>query len=116
MGRSPVRILDTAARESSEDLRRAGREPGRHDAGMAGASEQTQRITVVNANWEAGADGTDGTFRFMFVTEDGERHVVTTGAASATALVAIFRSDATPLWDPENRTVIAGGILGTWGP
>lgn len=81
---------------------------------MAGASESTRRVTVVNANWEAGADGGDGTFRFMFVTEDDERHTVETSPASAAALVAIVRSGAVPLWDPDNRTLIAGGVLGHW--
>lgn len=81
---------------------------------MAGASEQTQKVTVVNANWEAGADGTDGTFRFMLVTEDAERHVVTVSTAAATALLGVFASGAVPLWDPEHRTLIAGGVVGTW--
>ena len=81
---------------------------------MAGASDSTRRITVVNANWEAGADGTDGTFAFMFVTEDDERHTVSTSAAAATALVAILKSGAAPLWDADNHTLIAGGILGHW--
>jgi hypothetical protein len=81
---------------------------------MAGASESTRRITVVNANWEAGADGADGTFRLMFVTDDDERHTVETTPAAATALIAILKSGAVPLWDPTNSTLIAGGIVGTW--
>lgn len=81
---------------------------------MPGASESTRRVTVVNANWEAGADGTDGTFRFMFVTDDEERHTVETTPAAATALVAIIRSGAVPLWDADNGTLIAGGVLGRW--
>lgn len=43
---------------------------------MSGASEQTQRVTVVNANWTAGGPGDDGQFALMIVTEDGERHTV----------------------------------------
>lgn len=81
---------------------------------MAGASESTRRITVVNANWEVGADGTDGTFRFMFVTDDDERHTVETTPASAAALVALIKSGAVPLWDADNSTLIAGGVLGHW--
>ena len=29
---------------------------------MPGASEQTSQVTVLNANWTAGADGEDGRF------------------------------------------------------
>jgi hypothetical protein len=81
---------------------------------MAGASERTQKISVVNANWEAGAEGTDGAFHFLLVTEDEQRHVISPSPAAATALLAVFASGAVPLWDPDNRTVIAGGIVGTW--
>lgn len=69
---------------------------------------------MVNGNWEAGGDGADGTFRFLFVTEDEERHALTVSPAAATALLGVFASGAVPLWDPENRTLIAGGIVGTW--
>ena len=42
---------------------------------MPGASEQTRRVKIVNANWVAGADGDDGRFEIQIVTEDDQRHV-----------------------------------------
>jgi hypothetical protein len=42
---------------------------------MPGASEQTQRVKIVNANWVPGPDGDHGRFEIMFVTEDDQRHV-----------------------------------------
>jgi hypothetical protein len=44
---------------------------------MPGASEQTRRVKVVNANWVAGPDGTDGRFEVMIVTEDDQAYLVT---------------------------------------
>jgi hypothetical protein len=35
---------------------------------MPGASEQTSQVTVLNANWTAGADGEGGRFEVMIVT------------------------------------------------
>ncbi len=81
---------------------------------MVGASRQTRPVRVVNVNWGAGEDGADGSFGFMFVTDDDERHVVQPSAASAAALVALCASGAPLMWDPEARTLIAGGLVGTW--
>lgn len=83
-------------------------------ATVAGASAATRAVAVVNANWEAGEDGGDGAFRFLVVTEDDQRHVVETTPAAATALLALCASPAALLWDPESRTLIAGGVRGTW--
>ena len=81
---------------------------------MPGASEQTRRVTVLNANWAAGEDGEDGRFELMIVTEDDERHTVSPSPASMTALMALARADTILLWDPVNRTLIAANIVGTW--
>lgn len=40
---------------------------------MSGASDQTVRVTALNANWTPGDSGGDGSFRLLIVTEDGER-------------------------------------------
>jgi hypothetical protein len=80
---------------------------------MPGASEQTRRVKVVNANWVAGADGADGRFELMVVTEDDEKHTMTPSPASMTALLALTQADTVLLWDPSNRTLIAANIVGT---
>jgi hypothetical protein len=81
---------------------------------MAGASAQTKRVVTVNGNWEAGPEGGDGTFRFMLVTEDEQRHFISPSPAAAATLAALFRRDAVLLWDPINQVVIMGGLVGTW--
>lgn len=81
---------------------------------MAGASTSTRAVSVINANWEAGADGGDGAFSFLIVTDDDERHVIQPSPAAAAALLGLFASPAKLLWDPTSRTVIAGGVRGTW--
>lgn len=44
---------------------------------MAGASDQTRRVRVVNANYEAAdTPGKAGTFALLIVTEDDKRHVI----------------------------------------
>jgi hypothetical protein len=83
---------------------------------MAGASEQTQRVQVVNANWSAGEPGADGTFAFLFVTEDQERHTVEVSPAAASALVAMTQADTVLLWDPANQALIVGNLVGEWIP
>jgi hypothetical protein len=35
---------------------------------MPGASEQTRRVKIVNANWAAGPDGGHGRFELQIVT------------------------------------------------
>lgn len=82
--------------------------------GMTGASSSTRSVAVVNANWEAGPDGTDGVFSFMIVTDDQERHVVAPSPTAATAILAVCASGAPLMWDPEARTLLAGGLVGSW--
>jgi hypothetical protein len=81
---------------------------------MPGASEQTRRVKVLNANWVAGADGDDGQFELMIVTEDDQVHTVNPSPASVTALLALANADTILLWDPTNQTLIAANIVGTW--
>jgi hypothetical protein len=69
-------------------------------------------VKSLSANWVAEADGDDGRFELMMITEDGERHFVAPSPASTTALVALSQADTALLWDPEGRTLIAAGVVG----
>jgi hypothetical protein len=80
---------------------------------MPGASELTQPVKIVNANWSAGPDGDHGRFQVMIVTEDDQRHVVTPSPAAITALIALTQADTVLLWDPADRTLIAANLVGT---
>jgi hypothetical protein len=80
---------------------------------MPGASEQTRRVKVLNANWVAGSDGTDGRFEVMIVTEDDQQHVVAPSPAAMAALVALAKADTVLAWDPTNRTLVAANVVGT---
>ena len=80
---------------------------------MPGASEQTQRVKIVNANWAAGPDGDHGRFEVMIVTEDDQRHVVAPSPAAMTALIALTQADTVLAWDPADRTLIAANMVGT---
>jgi len=80
---------------------------------MPGASEQTRRVKIVNANWVAGPNGDDGRFELMVVTEDDQQHLMTPSPASMTALLALMQGDTVLLWDPADRTLIAANLVGT---
>ena len=80
---------------------------------MPGASEQTRRIKIVNANWVAGSDGDDGRFEIQIVTEDDQRHVAAPSPAAMTALIALTQAGTVLAWDPADRTMIAANIVGT---
>jgi len=81
---------------------------------MPGASEQTSQVKVLNVNWVAGDDGEDGRFEVMLVTADGEHHTVAPSPAALTALLALTKTGVILLWDPQDRTVIAANVVGTW--
>jgi hypothetical protein len=81
---------------------------------MPGASEQTSQVKVLNLNWAAGPDGDDGRFEVMIVTAEGQQHTFAPSPASMTALLSLAKTDATLLWDPADRTLIAANIVGTW--
>jgi hypothetical protein len=79
---------------------------------MPGASEQTRRVKILNANWVAGPDGDDGRFEVMIVTEDDQNYTMAPSPASITALIALTQANTVLLWDPANRTLIAANVVG----
>jgi hypothetical protein len=80
---------------------------------MPGASEETRRVKILNANWvPADAEG-DDRFEVMIVTEDDQQYFVPASAASMTALVALARANTVLAWDPTNRSLIVANIVGT---
>jgi hypothetical protein len=79
---------------------------------MPGASEQTRRVKIVNANWVAGPEGDHGRFEILIVTADDQRNVVAPSPATMTALIALTQADTVLLWDPVGRTLIAANIVG----
>jgi hypothetical protein len=80
---------------------------------LPGASEQTQRVKILNANWIPDPDGGDGRFELMIVTEDDQHYTVPTSPASVSAVVALSQAETVLVWDPTNRTLIAANIVGT---
>jgi hypothetical protein len=80
---------------------------------MPGASENTRRVKIMNANWNAGQAGDDGRFELMLVTRDDERHILEPSPAALTALVALAQAETVLVWDPDNRTLIAANLRGT---
>jgi hypothetical protein len=83
---------------------------------MPGAGPNTLRVRYVNANWSAGADGADGEFALLLVTEDDQRHTVPVSAADAPALLTLLRDSPVLLWDPDATTLIAANLVGNWLP
>ncbi len=81
---------------------------------MPGASEQTRRVKVLNANWVAGPDGDDGRFEIMIVTDDDQQHTLAPSPASMSALIALTQANTVLLWDPTHRTLIAANVVGRW--
>ncbi len=80
---------------------------------MPGASKETRRVAILNANWTPDAAGGDGRFELMIVTDDEQRHVVPATPASMSALVALATADTVVAWDPTNRSLIVANIVGT---
>ena len=79
---------------------------------MPGASENTRRVKIMNANWTAGQAGEDGRFELMLVTNDDERHILEPSPSAVTALVALAQADTVLVWDPDNRALIAANLRG----
>ena len=79
---------------------------------MPGASEQTQPVKILNANWIPDTNGGDGRFDVMIVTEDDQRHELSASAASITAVVALAQAGTVMMWDPPNRVLIAANVVG----
>jgi len=83
---------------------------------MPGASKETHRVKILNANWipdGADSDEGDGRFVVMIVTEDDQQYFVPASPSSLTALVALAKADTVMEWDPVNRTLIVANIVGT---
>jgi hypothetical protein len=79
---------------------------------MPGASDQTQPVKILNANWSPDTNGGDGRFDIMIVTEDDQRHMLPASAASVTAVVALAQADTVMMWDPPNRVLIVANVVG----
>jgi hypothetical protein len=83
------------------------------EVAMPGASAETRRVKILNANWTPdGAEG-DGHFDIMVVTEDDQQYVVPVSPISMTALAALASSGTVMAWDPLNRSLIIANIIGT---
>jgi len=80
---------------------------------MPGASEQTRRVKIINANWVAGPEGDDGRFETLLITEDDQRHVIAPSPASMSALIALTQADTVLAWDPSDRRLIAANLRGS---
>lgn len=80
---------------------------------MPGASEQTRRVKIVNANWVAGPYGGHGRFEIQIVTEDDQRHAAAPSPAAMTALIALTQAGTVLAWDPADRTLIAANLIGS---
>ncbi len=80
---------------------------------MPGASTETRRVKILNANWDPdGAEG-KGQFEILIVTEDDRRYVLPASPDSMTALAALAKADTVMAWDPLNRSLIIANIIGT---
>ena len=82
-------------------------------AAMPGASQQTRRVTNINANWKPDTDPPDGRFELQVITDDEKRYELTASPSSMTALLALANADTVLAWDPTNRTLIAANLVGT---
>ncbi len=80
---------------------------------MPGASKETRRVKILNANWIPASDDGNGRFEVMIITEDDQQYGVPVDPASMTALVALAQADTVTAWDPTNRTLIIANIVGT---
>lgn len=78
---------------------------------MPGASDATQRVTHLNANWSP-----SGGFELMVVTEDDERHTAPASAEELTAISTAVAGGAVLLWDPEGATMVLCNLVGEWVP
>jgi hypothetical protein len=80
---------------------------------MPGASEETRRVKILNANWIPAGAGEDGRFEVMIVTEDDQRYYLPASPASMTALATLAKADTVMAWDPVNHALIIANIVGT---
>src|SRR5581483_3223757 len=61
-------------------------------ATMPGASPQTRRVKVLNANWTPSAEHGAGTFELMLITDDDRRHTAVASPAEVSALTALAQA------------------------
>jgi hypothetical protein len=94
----------------------AGRGSAGLDVGMPGAGRNTLRVRYVNANWSVAADGGDGEFEMLIVTEDDQRHTVSVSPVALSPLLALVRDSPVLLWDPDAAVLIAANLVGEWLP
>ncbi len=80
---------------------------------IPGASTETRRVKILNANWLPDSAEGDGKFEVLIVTEDDQRYVVPASPSSMTALAALATTDTVMAWDPLNRSLIIENIVGT---
>ncbi len=80
---------------------------------MPGASKETRRVKILNANWFPRIDDGEGRFELLIITEDDQQYAVPADPVSMTALVALARADTVLAWDPTNRVLIVANIVGT---
>ena len=79
---------------------------------MPGASEQTRRITNLNANWTPTGDSEDGRFELQVITDDGQRHALAPSPAAVMALAGLLQAEPALAWDPTNQTLIVANLVG----
>lgn len=79
---------------------------------MPGASKESRKVKIVNANWTPGGVGEDGRFEVQIITEDDQRHELAPSPAAMAALIALTQADTVLVWDPTNRVLIAANLRG----
>lgn len=80
---------------------------------MPGASKETRRVKILNANWVPDDTEGDGRFEVQIITDDDQRYAAPASPGSMTALVALAEADTVMAWDPLDRTLIIANIVGT---
>jgi hypothetical protein len=80
---------------------------------MPGASQATQRVKHLNANWTPESATGDGVFVLQLITEDDQHVAVPASPGAVTALVAMAQAKSVLAWDPENQVLIIANIIGT---
>ena len=80
---------------------------------MPGASTETRRVKILNANWTPSGAVGDEQFEVMIVTEDDQKQVVTASPAAMTARVGLAKADTVMAWAPLNRSLIIANMFGT---
>jgi hypothetical protein len=80
---------------------------------MPGASNETRRVKILNANWIPDDAAGNGRFEIMIITDDEQRFAVPVSPASMTALAALAKADTIMAWDPTNQALIIANIIGT---